>query len=323
MNTEFVARANDFPFFPRIFLAGAPRCGSTSISKFLSRHPQVCFSRPKEVFYFNHVTDESLPRIREEYLERYFSHYDPEQHRVLAEGSVSYLYEPDVIERILAIQPEARFIVAVRNPIDMLRSYHFRLVFLLEEDREDFVEAWNLQEARARGEQVPRLCRDPRRLLYQEVASFGKHIGRMLEIVGPERCHVVVHDDLSSRPREVSRQLLRFVGVDEDIDAIGFEDGRSEFPHRMRSKTYRWRWLQRLLYKPPPAVFRAAERREIERGVRPFGLKRLHKRLVKFNRIERAPDAFSAETRGMLREAFADDVRKLEQILERDLSHWV
>jgi hypothetical protein len=315
-------RASDFSFFPGVFLAGAPRCGSTSISKFLSRHPQVCFSRPKEVFYFSHVTDDALSRIRQEYLDRYFPHYDPERHLILAEGSVSYLYEPEVIERIVSIQPEARFIVAVRNPIDMLRSYHYRLLFLLEEDQPDFAKAWELQDARARGERIPRLCRDPRRLLYREVGSFGKHISRLIEIVGADRCHIVVQDDLKERPQEVSRGLLSFVGVDDDIDSVAFEDGRSDFPHRMRSKTYRWRWLQALLYKPPAIVFKAAERGEIRRGVRPFGLKQLHKRLVKFNRIKRSPEPFPPELRARLREAFAEDTQLLAAILGRDLSHW-
>lgn len=317
-----VIRASDFPFFPSVFLAGAPRCGSTSISKFLSRHPQICFSRPKEVFYFSHVTDDGLSRIRQEYLDRYFPHYDPKQHTVLAEGSVSYLYEPDVIERIVSIQPEARFIVAVRNPIDMLRSYHYRLLFLLEEDQPDFAKAWELQDARARGERIPRLCRDPRRLLYQEVGSFGKHIERLIEITGRARCHIVVQDDLKDRPREVSQALLRFVGVDDDIDTVAFEDGRSDFPHRMRSKTYRWRWLQALLYKPPAAVFKAAERSEIKRGVRPSGLKQFHKRLVKFNRIKRSPDPFSPELRSRLQQAFVEDIQRLGAIIGRDLSHW-
>ena len=320
--TASVVRASDFPYFPQIFLAGAPRCGSTSISKFLSRHPQICFSRPKEVYYFNHVTDKSLPRIREAYLDRYFPHFDPNRHLALGEGSVSYLYEPEVIERILSIQPEARFIVAVRNPLDMLRSYHYRLLFLLEEDQQDFAKAWELQDARVRGERVPRMCREPRRLLYREVASFGKHIGRLIETVGRERCHIVVQDDIKDRAHEVSRDLLRFVGVEDNIDAVAFEDGRSHFPHRMHSKTYRWRWLQALLYKPPAAVFKAAERNEIKRGVRPFGLKRLHKKLVKFNRVMQTPEPFSPELRARLRDAFAEDVHKLGTILDRDLSHW-
>ena len=103
-------RADQLPFFPRFFVAGAPRCGTTSISKYLSWHPEICFSRPKEVHYFNRDPDLSVDALRRNYLERYFSHFDAARHRVAGEGSVSYLYDPDAIRRILAIQPEARFI---------------------------------------------------------------------------------------------------------------------------------------------------------------------------------------------------------------------
>ena len=38
--------------FPDFFLVGAPRCGTTSLSRYLAANPQVCFSRPKEPHYF-------------------------------------------------------------------------------------------------------------------------------------------------------------------------------------------------------------------------------------------------------------------------------
>jgi Sulfotransferase family len=39
--------------FPDFFLVGAPRCGTTSLSRYLAANPQVCFSRPKEPHYFS------------------------------------------------------------------------------------------------------------------------------------------------------------------------------------------------------------------------------------------------------------------------------
>ena len=39
--------------FPDFFLIGAPRCGTTSLSRYLADNPQVCFSRPKEPHYFS------------------------------------------------------------------------------------------------------------------------------------------------------------------------------------------------------------------------------------------------------------------------------
>lgn len=316
------AGAEPLPFFPSFFLVGAPRCGTTSISKYLSRHPQICFSRPKEVHYFNRAEAPRPERLKQEYLQRYFPHYDPQQHRVAGEGSVSYLYEPEAIRRILAIQPEARFIVALRNPIDMLRSYHGRMLFLLDEDEPDFATAWALQEARQRGERVPRLCSDPRRLYYRELASLGRHLERLFAVVGRQRCHVIVADDLKRDPAGVYRALLGFIGVDNDLEALSGASGQADFPQGHRSKSYRWRWLHRVLYKPPAVVFKAADKGDIMRGVRPSRIKRLHKRLVKFNRTKGELPPLSPEVRALLQAELAADIAHLGQLIGRDLSAW-
>ncbi len=315
-------RASDFPFFPRVFLVGAPRCGTTSIAKLLSRHPEICFSRPKEIYYFDRVAPGRLGQIQGDYLNRYFPHYDPDQHRLVAEGSVSYLYHPEALRLILAIQPEARFIVTLRNPVDMLRSYHFRLLYLLEEDEEDFPTAWGLQEARARGERIPKRCTDPRRLRYRDLASLGTQVERLLEVAGPERCHILIADDMTRDPVNTCVGLLRFCGVTDDLAAIPSIRGEDPFPHKFKSRTYRWRWLQQLLYKPPTAVLSAVARSEVRRGVRPTRIKQLHKKLARFNWVMRQPTPFPPAFREQLVAEFAGEVRKIEAITARDLSAW-
>jgi hypothetical protein len=64
------------------------------------------------------------------------------------------------------------------------------------EDVEDFATAWRLQEARARGERVPKHCLDPRLLLYREVAKFGEQIERLHHLAGRDRSLVFLFDDL-------------------------------------------------------------------------------------------------------------------------------
>jgi len=315
-------QASDFAFFPRVFLVGAPRCGTTSISKLLARHPEMCFSRPKELNYFDRLPKDALGRIQQDYLDRYFAHFDPATHRVVAEGSVSYLYHPEALALIQAIQPEARFIVTVRNPVEMLRSYHFRLLYLLEEDEEDFETAWALQKARARGERIPKRCTDPHRLRYRDVASLGTHVQQLLDLAGRERCHIIVSEDIASDPVATCGRLLRFCGVGDDLTAIPTIRSADPFPHKFKSRTYRWRWLQRLLYKPPTAILGAVARSEVRRGVRPTGIKQLHKKLARFNWVMRQPPRFPPAFRDQLVREFADEVGKLEAILDRDLSAW-
>ena len=42
-------------FFPNFFIVGAPRCGTTSLSKYLKWHPQVRLSDPKETHFFTSI----------------------------------------------------------------------------------------------------------------------------------------------------------------------------------------------------------------------------------------------------------------------------
>ena len=63
--------------------------------------------------------------------------------------------------------------------MEMVYSYHYRLLYMLEEDEVDFHKAWDLQGARAQGKYLPRLCRNPSMLQYAEVGRFGKYVEQL------------------------------------------------------------------------------------------------------------------------------------------------
>ncbi len=314
------------PPLPDFFLVGAPRCGTTALSKYLAQHPAVCFSKPKEPHFFTFSDEASLrdARWREAYA-RFFWHHSPE-HRVVGEGSVSTLYSEVAVDRIARLVPSARYLVMVRNPIDMLRSFHRRMLFLLEENVSDLAAAWRLQEVRAAGRRVPRLCIEPRLLQYGEVARLGHQVGRLFERVGRESCHVVVYDDLESDPATVYTGVLDFLGIEDD--------GYRDFERHLPSQHYRWRWLQRAFLKPPGARldlsanrisrarYKATKKRKgknwhekLRRNARHF--------LRDWNRVEQRPAPLDPAFRDELRAHFAPDVEHLGKLLERDLSHWV
>jgi len=302
-------------FFPDFFLVGAPRCGTTTMSKYLRWHPKICFSEPKETFYFARASaPAAIANLEEEYLDRFFPHYEPTLHEVVGEGSVSYLYDPSALELIRSINPEAKFIVMARNPMDMLPSFHFRMLYILEEDEEDFEEAWRLWEARSRGECLPKKNSDPGLLAYPEIGSHGKNVERLFELAGRDRCHVILHDDLVADEQTVFDSVLKFIGVET-----------YEPPHEIfaqPSKGYRYRWLHELLWKPPSAVARYVDPRRKRRGVIAERLKWARKRLMSFNRAAAKPRKLEPAMRSQLHEYFADDIALLGTLLGRDLSHW-
>jgi hypothetical protein len=305
--------------FPDFFVVGAPRCGTTSFCRYLATNPQICFSRPKEPHYFSRISVLPSEReLRSDYVERYFGHRNG-AHRVAGEGSVSYLYLPGVIERIRHFNPAARFVVMLRNPMAMLPSYHLKMQFMLLEDEEDFARAWSLQDARVRGESVPRHCLDTRLLMYREVARFGMQLERLFDLAGRESTHVVVLDDFQIDPLGTYRKLLAFLRVDDD--------GRTWFPRKNESRSYRYRWLQELLYlrETRADAPRRIEQR-VERKARLSGLgknKPWIKSLMKWNWIAAKPAPLTPEMRAVVADSLRPDIELLSRLLKRDMGFWL
>lgn len=305
------------PEFPDFFVVGAPRCGTTAICRYLSRNPKICFSRPKEPHYFSRLDhDPTAQEIQRDYLDKNFGHYG-ETHTAVGEGSVSYLYLPGAIERINKLNPGAKFVVQIRNPLSMLPSYHQRMRFLLQEDQEDFKAAWNLQEARHNGSDVPKRCLDYRLLMYSHVARYGEQVERLFDLAGRDRAHVIVFDDFKSDVGATYRKLLKFLGVEDD--------GQTEFERRFESQMYRWGWLQKLLYVPATKGGKAVETlQQKSRKYNPDGTRKpsLIKRMTKLNKVPTSPPPLTAEMADVVRDTLRPDVEHLSGLLGRDLTFW-
>jgi hypothetical protein len=309
---------SQLPEFPDFFVVGAPRCGTTAICRYLARNPQICFSRPKEPHYFIRLDhNPTADELKRNYLARNFDHFEP-GHRTVGEGSVSYLYLPGVIERINHLNPDARFVVLVRNPLSMLPSYHLRMQFLLQEDEPDFEKAWELEASREqRGENVPKRCLDARLLFYSRVAKFGVQIERLFEVAGRERSHVIIFDDFKADSLSTYKNLLEFLNVDYD--------GQTEFERRYESQMYRYLWLQQLLFVPATSdgkTFETLQQRA--RKYNPDGSRKpsFIKRLTKLNKVPMSPAPLTAKMSNIVRETLRSDVAHLSELLGRDLSFW-
>ncbi len=296
------------------FLIGAPRCGTTSLAKALAQHPQICFSEPKETHFFSRLPEDvNVGRLEQDYIGAFFR-ADQMSRQALGEGSVSYLYSPAAIRTIDRIFPDARFLVMVRNPLEMIPSYHARMLFTMDEDVRNFERAWQLQGSRAKGRRIPRRCRDPRMLQYAELGRLGNHLANTLDLVGRDRIKTVVFDDFASSPLAVYREVLEFLGL--------VDDKRTEIARTSGTKTYRSALIQRLLMRPPTLAKHIAS----PAAVGPYNTTlagRLLKQLRKKNVIRTAWLPISSATRQELVSCFRDDVVLLGNLLNRNLRHWL
>jgi len=296
------------------FIVGAPRCGTTAISKALAGHPQICFAKPKETYYFVQDLGKTDRQFSDrQFIERYFPHRTAD-HTVLGEGSVSAMYSEDAISRILDFDPDAKFIVIVRNPVDMVYSYHGRMLFLLDEDEQDFRRAWRLQDERAAGRSLPKRCRDPRLLRYSDAATFSPYIERLFERVGRERCAVVVFEDFIENPVTVYRNLCDFLQV--------ADDGRTKFKGRNDHREFKSRFLQQFLFNPPPFIMKAVEKINVAPTELLLYTRPLRRWIKRKNTVRAQRPPLEPEVRAELKDYFAFEVERMSRLLGRDLLQW-
>lgn len=296
---------------PDFFIIGAPKSGTTAMCEYLRGHPHVCLSEPKEPHHFATDLLGFCPGLTdEEYLRRYFSHCSKESGAV-GDGSVFHLFSRVAVENILDFEPDARFIVMVRNPVDVAHAFHRQLLYNYSEDVKDFESAWRMQDRRRSGERIPDTCREPRLLQYREVAALGSQLERLLTRVPADQVHVVLFDDFVEETRSTYEEALRFLGL--------AYDGRTEFPRVNPSHEHTLWWLARWTQRPPRWLVRWGQRVKGWVGIERWGIVRKLRRLNKRTR-ERAP--LRPEFHARLVEDFRLEVEKLESILDRDLSDW-
>ena len=147
------------PPVPNFFIVGAPKCGTTALFQYLSTHPDVFAPQRKEFNYFcddlhfNNVAGLFHYRDTADYL----SHFAGwEGQKRIGEASVWYLYSMRAAANIHRFSPDARIIVMIRNPAEMLHSLHSQLLENGDEDIVAFEAALSAEEDRKRGLRTPR-----------------------------------------------------------------------------------------------------------------------------------------------------------------------
>lgn len=225
---------------PNFFIVGAPKCGTTSLYSYLRSHPSVFLSEHKEPNFF---CDDYADEIRrydneEDYLEGCFSRAG-DSHQVVGEGSVLYLSSERALERIRDFSPQARILIAVREPVEMLKSLHNHLLYWTWEDERDLWRAWRLQEARREGEQIPANCPDPAILQYRAICSLGAQVERAHDIFPGDQILTVSLSELARTPQETYRRVLAFLDLKYD--------GRTEFPTVNEAKSPKLAFLSKVL----------------------------------------------------------------------------
>src|SRR5262245_23105956 len=116
---------------PNFFIAGAPRCGTTSLWAYLRQHPDI-FMCAKEPHAFGRDLDSNGTGRFEEFreLDRYLRLFEKAgAAKRVGDASPFYLYSRSAPAEIKSFDPEAKIIIVLRNPVDMVYSVYQKQLY--------------------------------------------------------------------------------------------------------------------------------------------------------------------------------------------------
>lgn len=170
---------------PTFLVAGAQKCGTSSLAGLLRRHPQIFMAQPKELHYFDHKIGRGLDWYAEQFTP------GPDQVQV-GEATPVYLYDPVLRKRIMETLPDASIIVILREPVRRAYSQYWHSSRLGYEKAPTFEEALDLEAVRAKSD----LRSDRIRHAY---VDRGRFIDQLLDLesgFGRDQLHVLLLEDL-------------------------------------------------------------------------------------------------------------------------------
>lgn len=296
---------------PDFFIVGAPKCGTTAMYQWLKAHPEV-YVPVKEIHYFGGDLDHRRPEVTAERYAGLFASATT-AHKAVGDVGVWYLMSEHAPQEIYQYNPEARIIIMLRRPVEMLYSLHSQLLYSGEEDITDFVEAIRAESDRAAGQRIPRsthkgLEAPPTEcLLYSRVASFADQIARYQALF--DQVHIVLHDDIKADAALTYRKVLEFLGVDNQFQP----DFTVVNPNtRVRSQTMR-KVVQGLWFGPWRHLVPGPARRVGRRGF---------EALQALNTEATARPPLSDEARQVVVSHLDTDLVCLAQVIGRPLPGW-
>ena len=198
---------------PNLVVIGAQKCGTSVLHYYLSLHPEVSMSKPKELNFF--IEERNWPRG----VDWYRGHFDPDA-RVRGEASPIYsafTQHQGVPERMHSVVPEARLIYMIRDPLERIAAHWVH----------------NYAKRREKGTLAETLTHP--NTSYVNRSLYAMQLERFLAFYPRERVLVFQQSELRYKRMETLRRIFEFLGVDPDYTHPRFEQERHQTARKTRA----------------------------------------------------------------------------------------
>lgn len=273
---------------PTFLYIGPDKSGSTWMYEILKQHPQSYVPVVKDIYFFD--------RYYHKGTDWYYKFFRDVPDNTIAAGELShdYLYSPEAANRIKADLPNVKLITSLRDPVERSFSNYLYLV-------RSGLTSSTYEKALDKFDELV------------DNSLYHKHLSVFFNKFSSENIKVLWFEDLKRDPSQFAQSIFEFLGMDWD-EGVGIDYGMMVLPAaRPRIK------VLGLMSKVGADLFRAIGIPNVVGKIKYSPLTQL---LFKPYSKEEKP-TINPETADMLRRMFREDVLKLQDLLQKNLSDWL
>lgn len=289
---------------PNFLCLGAQKSGTTSLQNILLRHPEIYLPSLKETGFFSN--DRLYNKGIAYYEKQFFSQWSGE--KAVGEIDPSYIYFNFVPRRIFkCLGGEIKLIFIFRNPV--YRAYsHYNMSRKRGYEKEDFQTAIRLEKERLSKEKDIKI-KDY--YSYIDRGYYSRQVERYLNYFSKDNMLFIIFEEFIADQANCVISILEFLDLDwrcipKKINIVSNPSGR-----------FKSKLIRDLLYKP---MF-------IKKLIKPFIplkiLTNVTKAIERKSQVSFTPPKLEKNIKNeLLEDYFIDDIRRLERLINKDLSIW-
>ena len=291
---------------PNFLIIGVQKAGTSSIYNYLKQHPQVYMSPVKETNFFERDWENADAEARDRKkngiytFAQYSQLFDNVTDEIaIGEASPNYLFHYEASASLIQnYLPEVKLIAILRNPIE--RAYSDYLMHVRDSIGKPKPFAEHIQKANT--------SYTIRKGLYYDGL---KHY---IDKFGGDRVRVYLYEDLDRDSVQFMQDIYRFLGVDAKFNTDTSK--KSQVAQVPKNQA-----VNRLLRTENPLRSMAASALKVL--VPPETRQNLRSALMNFNSQDKSKLTLSTEERKQLATIYREDILKLQELIQRDLSSWM
>jgi hypothetical protein len=207
-------------------IGGTQKGGTSALNSFLRQHPQICMPETKkELHFFDRAEDNRN-------YKKYHANFRPRpEHRVVGEASPIYMYWETAPYRIWRYNPQMKWILVLRNPVERAfsawnmevkrKAEHLSFKEAIEREAERCAEALPLQH---------------RVYSYIDRGYYAPQLRRLVNIFGRVNCLVLLNEELRAEHEKTLRRVFEFLDVDAGVTPPSANVFEQEYDDKIEKK---------------------------------------------------------------------------------------